>query len=356
MPATPALVDNDANGSVDTDDLTDDEAMLIVVCCHRPDDAGDADVDVTTVTVSSANTPAVTDSADGHDDDPGADALGGQIGPAGRRPAAGDHADLFDRGHQQRQRDRAVRGAHGPDPDLHDLCRRLRGDDPGIDHRDGSGHGGHRNAGRIRRHRDGHVPGDDRLTRVRSDDRLVKQGAGRLPPGAPRPVDRQERFGSAPRMRGVGPTNLAACALLSIALVVVCAQPPPAGAATPPGVEIVNVATSSYFAEEGEGGLDPPGLHEVTSNPVITRVIAVDCFAPPLLQVEPAGTVAPGTALDYLLTAGEPERPSRWPTSSWYCRCTPACWPRSPTPMGSLRRTMGAGCPARPPTIRWRTA
>ena len=64
-------------------------------------------------------------------------------------------------------------------------------------------------------------------------------------------------------MRGVCPANLAACALILAVLVAVCANAPPVGAQTAPGVEIVNVATSTFLAEEG--GLDPPVVHEVES-------------------------------------------------------------------------------------------
>jgi uncharacterized repeat protein (TIGR01451 family) len=58
-----ALVDNDANGSVDTDDLANDGTMDVLVCVQIPNNAGDTDAEDTTVTVSSANDPLVTDSA-----------------------------------------------------------------------------------------------------------------------------------------------------------------------------------------------------------------------------------------------------------------------------------------------------
>ena len=43
---------------------------------------------------------------------------------------------------------------------------------------------------------------------------------------------------------------------------------------------------------------------------MITRVIAVDCFAPPELSVDPEGTVAPGAALTYSLVL---ENSGGWP-------------------------------------------
>lgn len=58
-----ALVDTDANGSVDTGDLADDGTMEVVVCFTVPAGTTDGTVDVTTVTVSSANDPTVTDAS-----------------------------------------------------------------------------------------------------------------------------------------------------------------------------------------------------------------------------------------------------------------------------------------------------
>jgi hypothetical protein len=81
---------------------------------------------------------------------------------------------------------------------------------------------------------------------------------------------------------------------------------PLAVAQTPPGTEITNVATSNFLASPPSG---PPGgslpadpVLEVISNEVRTRVTALAALETLVLAVEPAGTVAPGTLLDYTLT------------------------------------------------------
>jgi uncharacterized repeat protein (TIGR01451 family) len=76
----------------------------------------------------------------------------------------------------------------------------------------------------------------------------------------------------------------------------------PVAAQTPAGVEIVNVAKGRYTPSGGDPGLAPPEPEEVDSNPVVTRVIGDHCFLPPILNVEPAGTIAPGAAVRYRLT------------------------------------------------------
>jgi uncharacterized repeat protein (TIGR01451 family) len=77
----------------------------------------------------------------------------------------------------------------------------------------------------------------------------------------------------------------------------------PAAAQTPPGVDIVNVATCDFLDPSGST-FPPGGMISVPSNPVVTRVRPPLCFqSVPQLAVEPAGTVGPGDALRYTLTA-----------------------------------------------------
>jgi uncharacterized repeat protein (TIGR01451 family) len=77
----------------------------------------------------------------------------------------------------------------------------------------------------------------------------------------------------------------------------------PALAQTPPGTNIVNIATCEFLDPSGST-LPPGGMVHVPSNPVVTPVAPPLCFlSAPRLEVEPAGTVAPGDRLRYRLIA-----------------------------------------------------